>query len=451
MVLLILILTVLCKAEFDLNLDDHSLFNQFQAKYNKVYETPSQKLYRFSIFKERVKLIRQRNAERTRESDAIFVINALTDLYPAEYGVVPPIPIDISKLKGYDDHYNRDYNEPPPLPEGDILPVYHTYCGKYVVNNTKRDAVDLCGKQFNQGSCGSCYAASTANLGQYLYANISYYYNDKDINKTVKPLFTPQRWIDKAIPGGTNLQISRRCCGGNPMNILDAEPSYSLESDYPYIDGSGSTSTSCSPRGDQNPNVKIQMRNDHYHVFAVTGTHEEKVLTLKKILHHYGPISTAIYSNADVLFANAGSGIYTFPSTCTDTTSTDHQVILVGYGKEDGREFFIMRNSWYDGWGDGDNYLKISTDVLCGIGQKIGDYIIPLNYIVFAGNCKLDKNCNSCDEKTLVCSSCKENTTLDARGMCVGEWEDPYANVDDGSVSILLNMSILLILLFFMI
>jgi len=49
---------------------------------------------------------------------------------------------------------------------------------------------------------------------------------------------------------------------------------------------------------------------------------------------------------------------------------TDHAITAVGYGHEDGQEYYIVRNSWGASWGD-DGYIKIAAEGpgrgVCGI------------------------------------------------------------------------------------
>jgi hypothetical protein len=47
---------------------------------------------------------------------------------------------------------------------------------------------------------------------------------------------------------------------------------------------------------------------------------------------------------------------------------TDHAVLVVGYGKENGVNYWIVKNSWSTLWGD-KGYVKIKED-LCGILNK---------------------------------------------------------------------------------
>jgi len=52
-------------------------------------------------------------------------------------------------------------------------------------------------------------------------------------------------------------------------------------------------------------------------------------------------------------------------------TSLDHAITAVGYGTENGKEYYLVRNSWGASWGD-KGYIKIAAvpgKGICGIQQ----------------------------------------------------------------------------------
>ncbi|ELP83761.1 cysteine protease, putative [Entamoeba invadens IP1] len=487
---MLLLLLCLVNGEFDLRQPDAELFNQFIREYHREYRTEEEKTRRFLIFKSEVNTIRLLNAERTKDSDAVFEINNYTDqLIPEITKVVPSeltreeeaieererydqehdIPskkhkrykksglshLKNIKLRGpggdfrndtnnntiinntdnsntynnsnnpienesqssddntenytFDKDAYRPYNNLPDLPEGDIIPLYHSYCGPYVMNNTEREKVDLCGQQVDQGRCGCCYAASLANYGQYAYANISYTLTH-DANAIEKPLFTPQRWTDTVYTSATS-----RCCGGNPGDCLTQLPSFTFNADYPYVDVNGA---GCNLRGDQNSKVPIKLYAKKYTEFSTADLErdEEKAFALKKILHHYGPFLAGIRTGGNG-FQSYKGGIFR-PKKDRCKGRPDHQIFVVGYGVENNEEFFIIRNSWENGWGEYNNYMRVSNYSLCGIGAMIGKTVHPINYIIESYSCLLDENCKNCDATSLVCTECKNGGVPNERGIC---------------------------------
>ena len=77
------------------------------------------------------------------------------------------------------------------------------------------------------------------------------------------------------------------------------------------------------------------------------------------------PLAVAIEADKFV-FQTYKSGVLT-SDQCG--TNLDHAVLAVGYGTEDGEDYWLVKNSWNTTWGD-NGYIKLgrtSTDGICGV------------------------------------------------------------------------------------
>ena len=83
------------------------------------------------------------------------------------------------------------------------------------------------------------------------------------------------------------------------------------------------------------------------------------------------PVSVAVDASRNV-FMYYTTGVIT--SDCG--VRIDHAVVAVGYGTENGQDYFLVRNSWGSSWGD-QGYIKIgmsstnSAPGYCGINKAV--------------------------------------------------------------------------------
>jgi C1A family cysteine protease len=143
-------------------------------------------------------------------------------------------------------------------------------------------------------------------------------------------------------------QVLLSCGGVGTCNggTLDADFLQSTglppESYYPYTGTDGSCASARA--GWQNATYKI----------GDWGSVSASASSIKAALVKYGPLPTAFMVYAD--FMNYKSGVYSYVS---GKKLGGHAVLIVGYN--DDEQYFIVKNSWGTGWGEG-GFFRISYD-----------------------------------------------------------------------------------------
>ncbi|XP_056614235.1 procathepsin L [Triplophysa dalaica] len=193
----------------------------------------------------------------------------------------------------------------------------------------------------DQGYCGSCWAFSTTGA---IEAQMF-----KRTGQLVS--LSEQDLLDCSKSYGTY-----GCNGAWMANAYDYVVQRGLQSTdtYPY------TSVDTQPCFYDSSLVVAKISD---YRFVPTGDEQ----ALADAVATVGPITVAI--DADhTSFLFYSSGIYK-ESSC-NPNNLNHAVLLVGYGSDGGKDYWIIKNSWGTGWGEG-GYMRMLRDGknICGIAN----------------------------------------------------------------------------------
>jgi len=125
-----------------------------------------------------------------------------------------------------------------------------------------------------------------------------------------------------------------------------------LETDYPYT----ARTQTC----------KADSSKGKVDVSKIASVTPKSVSQLKAAIAA-GPTSVTVEADRSVFQMYTGGVL---DSTACGT-SLDHAITAVGYGVENGKEYYLVRNSWGASWGD-QGYIKIAAVDgvgICGIQQ----------------------------------------------------------------------------------
>jgi hypothetical protein len=202
----------------------------------------------------------------------------------------------------------------------------------------------------DQGQCGSCWSFSTTGALECAFFN-KY---DKLIS------FSEQQLVDcdNFKNGGRG---DHGCNGGlmdNAFKFINKYGGLCIEDEYPYSSGNTKTEGTCQKTCQLVSGSKIVS-----YVDIIPDSDETMMSALTK-----QTVSIAI--NADSLdFQMYKSGV--FVGKCS--ADLDHGVLAVGFGTENGLDYYIVKNSWGVSWGDsGYIYLGRGNDPVSGTPYNDG-------------------------------------------------------------------------------
>jgi len=304
-------LSLLAAAASALTFKVDPFWKAYKATYGKTYESDAEEARRYEVF----------NANMQKAAE----YNAAGD--DAEYGMTP-----------VSDRFPEELLTKIVLPKADSVEVAAEPTAEEVA--ALPTSFDARKKGWipairNQASCGSCWAFSAAATMSATWAKAK---------KKTPPVLSEQQLVDC-------VTSSHGCNGGSTPNAMTyAKKGMMLNSAYKYTARKGTCKYSASK-------VKVKVAS-----VSNVGT---SVSAIKTAVYNSGIIS--IYLNANKM-QSYKSGIMN-GSSCS--TSINHAVNVIGWGKSGSTTYWLIRNSWGTWWGEKGYFRIVAGKNACGIEQYI--------------------------------------------------------------------------------
>ncbi|TMW59938.1 hypothetical protein Poli38472_005007 [Pythium oligandrum] len=179
----------------------------------------------------------------------------------------------------------------------------------------------------NQGQCGSCWAFSAVAALEASYALTT--------GKLVS--FSEQELVDCTLGGEDTCNHGGEMQDGFEEIIKNHGGKIQKEEDYPYTAVSKGV---CNAHDDKGIG--------HFTSYANVTSGDEDAL--KAAVATKGVQSIAIDASS-FTFQLYRHGVYSWPLCANTVDSLDHGVAVAGYGVYKQKDFWLVKNSWGEGWG----------------------------------------------------------------------------------------------------
>ncbi|WOL04972.1 hypothetical protein Cni_G13695 [Canna indica] len=305
------------------------LYREWLAKHRPSQNALAADEGRFQAFKDNLQYVDEHNAAADLGQHSFrLALNRFADLTNEEYRAqYLGLHTGASRRKRTSVAGSDRYR----FKDGDNLPDYVDWREKGAVVDVK-----------DQGSCGSCWAFSTIAAVE-------------GINQIVTGdliSLSEQELVD------CDTYYNQGCNGGlmdYAFQFIIDNGGIDSEEDYPYTGRDGTCDT----------------YRKNAHVVSIDGyedvPYNDETSLAKAVVNQ--PVSVAIEAGGRA-FQFYSSGIFT--GSCG--TALDHGVTAVGYGTENGKDYWIVKNSWGSEWGEA-GYIRMERNIKyasgkCGIAME---------------------------------------------------------------------------------
>lgn len=342
-------------------------FSDFTQRHGLVYEEGSEEhRMRLGLFQARLAAVDRHNSQPGRSWEA--VVNKLADRTPEE----------LASLRGYRRSVARGGKEGRASGVVGLVStathVVELDTSRLPQNFTWRGVLQATLQIRDQGSCGSCWAVSSATA---LRAHAELYQRDRT--------FSVQQLVD-CMPNTEACGGAGGCKGATAELAMDYAAKVGLvtEEVAPYAGNQGTCPQKEERASAATPNLRsgaaalseVSARGGGGAAFGMMGWRklpENKLEPLLLALYESGPVVVSVAAND--LWSMYGSGIV---KACGKDAVINHAVVLVGYGEESRGKFWQIQNSWGDVWGEGGFARLLRLDPheegsFCGWDTSPGD------------------------------------------------------------------------------
>uniref|UniRef100_A0A7E4UU13 Pept_C1 domain-containing protein n=1 Tax=Panagrellus redivivus TaxID=6233 RepID=A0A7E4UU13_PANRE len=155
--------------------------------------------------------------------------------------------------------------------------------------------------------------------------------------------------VNAAIEGIDGIKRNR-LISVSEQQVVDCVDDYNFGNEFGYVQLNGVVHEEAYPYHSSKGNCKVP-GGDRVRIDGMLVLSKNTECGIEQLVRTYGPMSVAIHVND--AFMHYRGGILS--GACNDGW---HAVAVVGFGRDNDQDYWIIKNSWSSGWGEG-GYIRL--------------------------------------------------------------------------------------------